>query len=58
MGNFKLFVLNLLTNKMEVDGHMLHAAVRGNLSSRRRWVSQLVLETVAATVQYSASVEE
>ena len=33
MGNFKLFALNLLTDKMEVDGHMLHAAMKNRIGT-------------------------
>lgn len=31
MGNFKWFVLNLLTDNMEVDVHMFHMAVKAKL---------------------------
>lgn len=33
MGNFKLFALNLLTDKVEVDGHMLHAAMENRIDT-------------------------
>lgn len=31
MENIKLFVLNLIMGKIEVDGHMLHAATKNRI---------------------------